>query len=167
MTTLSPEHRAIERGRDSEIRERRSEQKRQTKGSEGVCRGKERKRHKRKGKKERKGKERKRGGKRKKAKERGRKGLHEQPSRKCEAPLPCQPALATSHTHTHRFAPTMVMFSLSLTICSLSLSYTHTRTASNTLIFPLSSYRIIRTKVQQQPGQTGSVSAHTLGRSLL
>ncbi len=61
-----------------------------------VCESKERNRHKRKGKKgrgregnERTGEERKRGGKEKKEEE---KGLHEQPSRKCEAPLPCQPA---------------------------------------------------------------------------
>lgn len=51
--------------------------------------------------------------------------------------------------------------------CSLCHSESLIQATSHTLISPLSFCRIIRTKVQQQPGQTGSVSAHSLGRLLL
>lgn len=116
-----------EKGRDSEIRERRREQKRQTKGKEGVReQGKQQtqKQRKRKGN-ERTGEERK---KRRKGKERGRKGLHEQPSRKCEAPLPCQPPSATSHTpHTHRTHTHAVLLPRwSCSLCHSESSHAHT-----------------------------------------
>ena len=75
-----------------------------------------------------------------------------------------------THTHTHTHTHTFCSHDghvLSVTH-PLFLSLTHTPTAtSHTLISPLSSCRIIRTKVQQPPGQTGSVSAHNLGRSQL
>lgn len=87
-----------------------------------------------------------------------------------------QPLHTHAHTHILDLAPTMVMFSLSLilspspslSLCRHSRALTQTQTStSHTLIsLPLSSSsRIIRTKVQQPPGQTGSVSAHNLGKA--
>lgn len=98
MTTLSPEHRGRERQGWWNKREKREERAKEANKREGRCarvrteadtKGKERK--------EKEGKEMRGEEKEKKEEE---KGLHEQPSRKCEAPLPCQPASATSHTHT-------------------------------------------------------------------
>lgn len=134
MTILSPEHRGSERGRDSEIRERRIEPKKWRKGNERVRGGEERNKHKRKVEKGkcRKGNERRGKGEERRRKERGREDLHEQPSRKCEAPLPCQPASATlhnTHTHTLSFAPTTVVFSLSLRVSHTS-HFTHTNISS-------------------------------------
>lgn len=164
MTTLSPEHRGRERQGWWNKREKREERAKEANKREERCarvrteadtKGKERK--------EKEGKEMRGQERRGKGKERGRKGLAW--AAKQEVWGPSAMSASFSHfTHTHDFAPTMVMFSLSLNP-PLTLFLSHTQmTTSHTLISPLSSSRIIRTKVQQQPGQTGSVSGHNLGR---
>ena len=138
-------------------------------------RGKRRKGEERRGKKGRKGKERE--GKRKKACMSSQAGsvrplchvslpqpLHRHTHGRTRAHAHAQMHTCThAHTHTHTHTHTH-----SFVLPRWSCSHCHSEpTLSHTLISPLSSCRIIRTKVQQQPGQTGSVSAHNLGRSLL
>lgn len=106
MTSLSHEHRDSIRGMDGEIRERRSEPKRQTKENEGVwgmrretdTKGEERKE---KWGKEMRREERKRGGKEEKGNRKKR--LAWAAKQEVWAPLPCQPASATSHALTHTY----------------------------------------------------------------
>lgn len=107
---------------------------------------------------ERKWEERKRGGKDEKEKRKKRLAW----STKQEVWGPSAMSACLSHfTHTQTHTALLPRWS-----CSLCHSGSLKQATSYTLISPLFSCRIIRTKVQQQPGQAGSVSAHSLGTFL-